>query len=126
MPKGFSFHNDLDDLFHDEHARGMQCDIYEKDGNCYIEADVPGFSKEDISIELEDGYLTITANKNSDSENSDVNYIRRERVSKQISRSFYLGTVDESNIKAEFKDGILKLCIPQYRERENKKHITIE
>ncbi len=126
MPRRFPFGNDLEDFFGEGVSSGMQCDIYEKDGNCYVEADIPGFTKNEISVEVEEGYLTITASKNQEEENNDVNYLRRERTSKTLQRQFYIGNLDDEHIQAEFTDGILKLCIPKLPEKEHKKVIDIQ
>ncbi len=106
----------------------MKCDIYEKDGKNFIEMDVPGFKKEDIKLELEDGYLTISAEKKDEvKENDDKNYIRRERSSyAKCERRFYVGNIDDSNIKAEFKNGILLVSVPKEEEpADTKKYIEI-
>ena len=90
--------------------------------------DVPGFDKKDISIEANDGYLTITAEKNSEDEekNENKNYIRRERVYGKVERSFYLGDLDQDKIDAEFKNGILNIVVPKKEETSNKKRIEIK
>ena len=105
----------------------MKCDIYEKDGAYHIEADIPGFKKDEISVECEDGYVTISAEKNSDSEDKDDdrNYIRRERSYSKTTRKFYVGDVNSDDIKAEFKDGILKINVPKQEKLSNKKSIEI-
>ena len=79
----------------------MKCDIYEKGGNYHIEMDVPGFNKQDISIECNKGYLTITAEKKSENNDSDEEkqYIRRERTYGKYQREFYLGDVEADNVK---------------------------
>ena len=104
----------LDSIFDDfmggnENLDVMKCDIYEKDGAYHIEADIPGFKKEEVSVECEDGYITISAEKNSETEDSDEDkrYIKRERFYGKTTRKFYVGDVDNEKIKAEFKDGIL-------------------
>ena len=92
----------LDDIFNDfssNQTNNMKCDIYEKDGNYHIEIDIPGFDKNEISVECENGYLTITAEKNEENEDENKNYIRRERTYGKYQRSFYLGDVDEDAIK---------------------------
>lgn len=122
----------LDDIFDDflttKKEQTMKCDIYEKDGNYHIEMDVPGFSKKDISVEAKDGYLTVTASKDNETEEKDdsKNYIRRERVYGKYERSFYVGDLDEDKIDAEFKDGCLKITVPKKEEVENKKIIEIK
>ena len=125
MPRNYF----LDDVFEDFNSNNsMKCDVYEKDGAYNIEVDVPGFKKEDISIEASDGYLTIKAEKNSENneEDEDKNYIRRERSYGAYERSFYLGDLDQDKVEAEFKDGILKISVPKKEEVNNKKMIEIK
>ena len=100
----------------------MKTDIREGDNNYIIDVDLPGFNKEDIKIDVEDGYLNINASvsKNEDEEEKGK-FIRRERYSGECSRSFYIGDdVHEDEIKATFKNGILGLEIPKVKEIENK------
>ena len=106
----------------------MKCDVYEKGGNYHIEMDLPGFNKEDISIEAKDGYLTIKASKSNDTEEKDEerNYIRRERSYGKYSRSFYLGNFDNSDVEAEFKNGILKITVPKKEQNNDKNYIEIK
>ena len=106
----------------------MKCDIFEKDGKFNIEMDVPGFKKDDIKMELADGYLTISAEKKEESKEEDKNYIRRERTSyARCERKFYVVNIDDSKIKAEFKNGTLLVTVPKEEEpADNKKYITID
>ena len=99
----------------------MKTDVHEKDGNYLLEMELPGYAKEDISADLEDGYLTISASRNDSDEEKDEkgNCIRCERYSGSCKRSFYIGTdVDKDDIKAAFSDGILRLMIPKKDEKE--------
>ena len=98
-----------------------------------LEIDLSGFKKEEVRAELKDGYLTVSAVKDLDEDEKDKEtgkYIRRERYSGSCSRSFYVGEdVQQEDIKAEFKHGILKLFVPKKEVKpvvEEKKHITIE
>lgn len=121
----------LDDLFDNflsvPEESNMKCDIYEKDGNYHIEMDVPGYKKEDIKIECDKGYLTITAEKKMEKEeHEEKRYIRRERTYGSYKREFYLGDVETDQIKAEFKDGMLTLVVPKRAEVETKKTIEIK
>lgn len=120
----------LDDIFNDFIAstkvNGMECDIYEKDGDYHIEMDIPGFDKNDINIECKNGYLTITAEKHEEVNEDDKNYIRRERRTGKYERSFYLGEIETDNIEAEFKDGLLKILVPKRDKIDNKKTIQIK
>ena len=125
MPRKFY----LDDMFDDflsTKSTGMKCDIYEKDGCYHVEMDTPGFSKGDLNISMDNGYLTITAEKSHEDHDDSKNYIRRERSYGKYERSFYLGEVDEENIDATFKDGVLKLSIPKADENKSKKVIEIK
>lgn len=107
----------------------MKTDIQEKDGEYHFEIDLPGFNKEDIAAELEDGYLTITARKGNanDEKDADNNYLRRERCYGECSRSYYVGkAVREEDIKASFDNGLLKISVPKEApELEQKKTIAI-
>ena len=107
--------NDYFDLFNIPYTgekEYMKTDIYEKSNKYILEIDLPGISKENIKINYENGYLTISASKNSLSSNPDT-YIRRERLYGEIKRSFYIGMKKESDIKAIYKDGILTISFPK-------------
>lgn len=111
--------------------RMMQTDVAETDDGYEVTMDLPGFKKEDVKAELKNGYLTITANTNTNNDEKDKNgkYIRRERYCGTCSRSFYVGeNVTQEDIKARFENGTLKLNIPK-KERpklEESKCISIE
>lgn len=118
----------LDDLFNDfKLDEKIRCDIYEKEGNYIVEASVPGFTKNDIDIEVDKGNLTITAEKNEEEKEEERKYIRRERnFYGKYQRSFYLGDIDEENIKATFENGILNITVPKKQIEQTKKSIEIE
>ena len=119
----------LDDIFDDftiSKSDNMKCDIYELEGDYHIEMDIPGFDKKDISIESKNGYLTVTAEKNSENNEDNKNYIRRERSYGKYQRQFYMGDIEEEQIKAEFNNGILKVIAPKKEEIITKKKIEIE
>jgi HSP20 family protein len=123
LPSRIFFDNFLDDIKENDK---MKCDIYEKDNIYHIEADIPGFNKEDINVEFNKGNLTITAEKNTENDDKDKNYLRRERYYGKYQRSFYLGDIDEENSEATFNNGILKISIPKKLEEENKRKIEIK
>ena len=109
----------------------MKTDIREHDTGYELDVDLPGFKKDEINIELENGYLTISAAKGLDKDEQDKKgkYIRKERYAGAMQRSFYVGdVVTEEDVKAKFEDGILKLSIPKKdaKEVETKKTIAIE
>ena len=127
IPRNFYLDDIFSDLATTPRSNDMKCDVYEKDGNYNIELDIPGYNKEDIKIECEDGILSVTAEKKNEynEENEDKKYIRRERVYGKVTRTFSLSDIDEDAIKAEFKDGILKIAIPKSEKVESKKVIEI-
>ena len=127
LPTRFYFDNALDQFFESENSK-MKCDIYEKDNTYHVEMDLPGFKKEEIKVECNKGNLVITAEKSSNDEEKDEDkkYLRRERVYGKISRSFYLGDVNEDAIEAKFDNGTLTISIPKIDENKNKKLIDIK
>ncbi len=127
IPRNFYLDDIFSDLATTPRSNDMKCDVYEKDGNYNIELDIPGYNKEDIKIECEDGILSVTAEKKNEynEENEDKKYIRRERVYGKVTRTFSFSDIDEDAIKAEFKDGILKIAIPKSEKVESKKVIEI-
>lgn len=108
----------------------MKTDIKEKKDHYELEVDLPGYEKENIKIELADGYLTIHANMNKTiDDEKDSKYVHKERYVGECSRSFYVGeNVREEDIKASFKNGTLKLTLPKEKQEkiEEKKYIDIE
>ena len=131
----FPFYDDRAEkkLYGHHAANLMKTDIQEHDDGYTLEMDLPGFKKEEIQIELNNGYMTISAAKGLDEDEKDKKsgkYIRRERYTGSCQRSFYVGEdVTEEDIKAEFKHGILKLFIPKKEEKpavEQKKYVSIE
>ena len=106
----------------------MKCDIYEKDGNYHIEMDLPGYNKENISVEAKDGYLTIKAEKKNEvnEEDEERNYIRRERSYGSYERTFTLGDLDQDKIEASFENGTLNIVVPKKEVADNKKVVEIK
>ena len=123
--------NIFDDLFNTpfftrSEQNMMKTDIKDHDGGYELTVDLPGVKKDDIKAELNDGYLTITAENNSSKDEKDEKgkYICRERYSGSYSRSFYVGdSVTEEDIKAKFENGTLTMDIPKKEalpEKQNK------
>ena len=110
----------------------MRTDIKETDAGFELTIDLPGFKKDDVQAELKDGYLTIAAQTQSESEDKDEKgtYVRKERFSGKCSRTFYVGDdIEEDAIRAKFEDGVLKIAVPKKQEQpklEEKKTIAIE
>lgn len=128
------FNSSFDDLFNSplfsSNQPTMKTDIIEKD-DCYLlDMELPGFNKEDIEINLDHGYLNITATRQNNNETKDDagNIIRQERYSGSVSRSFYVGDqVSDTDIKASYDNGELKVTFPKDTpEISNKKRICIE
>lgn len=127
--------NDVfDDLFYDSFknyssVNAMRTDIMEQDNDYLLNMELPGFKKEDIQMELNDGYLSVSATKNVDNEekDNDGQVIRRERYSGSCSRNFYVGDINQEDIKASFDNGELKITIPKTTVKQvEKKYITID
>ena len=123
----------LDDLFNDftpmhrmPKMDFMRCDIYEKKGIVHIELDAPGFDKNNISIDVEDGILTVEANKISESIDEEKNYYKKERISGSFKRQFNVGNIDEDQIEAKFNNGVLEISFPKEEKKETKKSIEIK
>lgn len=109
----------------------MKTDVKETEQGYEIDMELPGFKKEDIRAQLKNGYLSIqaTQNVNNDQKDGEGKYIRRERYSGSVSRSFYVGDkVTEEDIHAKFEDGILKLSLPKEdtHKVEKNNYIAIE
>ena len=99
-------------LYGDRAGRLMKTDVHEKDGQYDMDIDLPGFKKEDIKVELHDGYLQVSAVKGLNEEEKDEKgkLIRQERYSGSMQRSFYVGdSIKQEDVKAKFEQGVLKL-----------------
>ena len=109
----------------------MKTDIKERDNEYEMQIDLPGFTKDEIQVSLENGYLTIQASKglDKDEDEKDGKWIRKERYAGSCMRQFYVGDgLVKDDIKGEFKHGILKLTIPKKEalpDREGDKYIAI-
>ena len=132
----FPFYDDTkaEKKLYGHHAANlMKTDIQEHDDGYTLEMDLPGFKKDEIQIELNNGYMTISAAKGLDEDEKDKKsgkYIRRERYTGSCQRSFYVGEdVKQEDIKAKFENGILSLSVPKPVEQkkvETSKRIAIE
>ena len=117
------FFNDFDEDFfgkknplYGKHARNMmKTDVRETDTTYEVDVDLPGFKKEDINVNYENGYLTISTSKglDKDEKDKDGRYIRQERYVGNMTRSFYLGDIPKEDIKAKYEDGVLRLSVPK-------------
>lgn len=131
MPKIFDDDFFRDDFFDrkDRTFNLMKTDIREDDKSYLLEVDLPGYSKDDIKIDITDGYLTINAKVEKENNDEKKNYVRRERFTGEVSRSFYVGEdIKEDEVKANFKNGILTLEVPKLSledKKKDKKYIEI-
>lgn len=124
----------FDDFFNDDFSSQqgtLKTDIIEKDGNYELNIEVPGYKKEDIQIELSEGYLKVSATRNTHTEDKDPTgrIIRSERYSGSCSRSFYVGSnYKQEDIQATFDNGELKISLPTEAKKieDTKKYISIE
>lgn len=107
----------------DSESSFMKTDIKETDKDYVLDVEMPGFDKKDINLKFESGYITISAKKEQNEENS--RYIRRERAV-SCSRSYYMGDVDETQIKAKYENGVLVVTVPKDKPEQTKHAITID
>ncbi len=127
------FENAFDDffrpLFYDEKFDSMKTDIKETPNAYELDVEMPGFDKEDISVSVENGYMTIRAEKKEKEESGkeEKRYVRKER-SVSCQRSYYIGDTEEDTIKAKYENGLLTVTVPKKEEKkpEGKKSISIE
>ena len=134
------FFNDFDEDFfgkknplYGKHARNMmKTDVRETDDAYEVDIDLPGFKKDEVTAELNDGYITISAAKGLDKDEKDKKtgkYIRKERYAGSMSRSFYIGEgITQDEILAKYENGILQLKIPKKTDKAvaGKNYIAIE
>ncbi|NEZ47884.1 Hsp20/alpha crystallin family protein [Clostridium niameyense] len=120
-----------DDLFSLLNANSIETnfrvDLKETEDSYLIEGDLPGINKEDINIEFNNNYLTISAKREDSIENNNQNYVKRERRYGEFKRTFYIHNVDDTNITAKFNNGVLKLNLPKLeKNNSNIKRIEIQ
>ena len=112
-------------------AREMKTDVHEHEDHYEVDIDLPGFKKDEITLSLENGYLSVTAAKgvDKDEKNKKGKLIRQERYAGTLQRSFYVGDgLTETDVTARFENGVLSLCVPKQEARKvpEKKVIMIE
>ena len=117
------------DPLYGKHARNlMKTDVRETESSYELDVDLPGFKKDEITLELKDGYLTISAAKGLDKDTEDKKgkYIRQERYAGTCSRSFFVGEeIEPRDVSAKFEDGILRVSLPKQVKKELPKNSTI-
>ena len=111
-----------------KHAKNlMKTDVRETDTTYEVDIDLPGFKKDEIDVDLKDGYLTISAAKGLDKDEKDKKgkYIRQERYAGALRRSFYVGDIEPKDVSAKYEDGILKISLPKEAKKQLPKTTTI-
>ena len=103
----------------------MKTDIKETDKSFIVECEMPGFEKSDIQVDVEDGTLIISGNVKKENDESTENYIRKERTSRKVTRSFRFEEIDEDGITAKYEKGILTVEVPKAEKKVTKKGIDI-
>ena len=104
--------------FFGQRTPAMKTDIRETENAYILESDLPGFSREDIHAEINNGYLTIRAEHKSENEDKNESYLRRERSYGSFSRTFDLDGIDAEAITASFKNGVLTLELPKMQKKD--------
>ena len=119
-----------DPLYGKNVSRLMKTDVRETEKTYELDIDLPGFKKDEIQIELKDGYLTVSAEKGLDKDEEDKNgrVIRQERYAGACSRSFYVGDVKPEDIKAKYEHGVLTVLVPKHDPKKliSSSKVTIE
>jgi HSP20 family protein len=132
--RGFDdFYNMLDDFFAEPFALRrsfaadtFKIDVVENEKDYLIEADLPGVKKEEISMDMTDGRLTIAVAREENKDESTKNYIHKERRYSSMARGIYLADASGKNIKAKLSDGMLSIMVPKAEKPEGKNKIEIE
>ena len=107
----------------------LKTDIRETENNYELQIEMPGYNKENINIDLKDGYLVVSAEHKNETEQKDEKsaYIRRERTYGSFSRSYYVGKqINEDDINASLENGVLNITVPKQKQVETKKRIEIK
>lgn len=127
------FHNMLDDFFNDNWSQRrslvadtFKIDVQDQDKEYIVDAELPGVQKNEVDVSLEDGRLMITINKEENHEETNKNYIHKERRYSSMQRSILLGDADADGIKAKLDDGVLTIIIPKKIKPDNSVKIEIE
>ncbi len=108
-----AFNDFFKPMFYDEHLDSMKTDIRETDKEYLLDIELPGFKKEEIKVSLEDGYLTVSAERKEEKSQEGVRFLRKE-CSVSCQRSYYVGEdVEEASVKGRYENGVLELTLPK-------------
>ena len=119
--------SDRNPLYGKHSKNMMKTDVRETEDTYELDIDLPGFKKDELNLDLKNGYLTIQATKGLDKDEKDKNgkYIRQERYAGSMSRSFYVGEIPMEAVKARYEDGILRISLPKEEKKALPKPTTI-
>lgn len=121
-----AFSNLFRPVFYDEKFDSMKTDIIEHENDYELDVELAGYDKQNIAIDYENEYVTIRASRSEESESEKGNYLRKER-SVSCQRSYYVGEIDDSKIKASYHDGVLQVTVPKAEaQKPQKKSINID
>lgn len=127
------FYDMIDSFFNDDYSKdralrsaSFKVDISEDDKAYKVEAELPGFSKDEIDVNMKEGRLIISAKKSEENNKEEKNYIHRERKFSEMSRTMYFKDIDENGMKAKLDGGVLEISIPKKEKVDTSKKIEIE
>lgn len=128
LSQGDAFRNFVDSFFSNDFFSpvlsgfnsGFKVDLKEDADSYKVEADLPGVKKDAIDLDFENNYLTISAKREDQKEDKGEGYVRRERSYGELKRSFYIDNVDDKNVTASFKDGVLEIILPKIKKGQDK------
>lgn len=126
------FYNMLDDFFADSrlyrkyYAGAFRVDVKDNGDDYTVVADMPGIKKDEIDVSVKDGTLRISVNRNEEREDKNEKYIHRERRCSSMSRSIYLGDIDQVGITAKLEDGVLRITVPKKEPKSNTFKVDIQ
>lgn len=128
LSQGDAFRNFVDSFFNNDFFSpvlsgfnsGFKVDLKEDADSYKVEADLPGVKKDAIDLNFENNYLTISAKREDQKEDKGEGYVRRERSYGELKRSFYIDNVDDKNVTASFKDGVLEIILPKIKKDQDK------
>lgn len=133
LPVPGDFYNMLDDFFNDSWlprrslmSDTFKVDVREEDTQYVIEADLPGVKRDEVTLSLEDGRLTLSVNRQEETNDEGKNYIHRERRFSSMQRAIYLADADKANVSAKLEDGVLNISVPKQVKAPTSRQIEIQ
>lgn len=126
------FYDMLDDFFADSrmfrrnYAGTFRVDVKDNDNEYVVAADLPGIRKDEIDVAVNEGTLSISVNRNEEKEDKNERYIHRERRCSSMTRSIYLGDIEQTGITAKLEDGVLRITVPKKENRSNTIKVDVQ